>query len=203
MTIRAASVHQLLFLGFQNIDLVTDFDRNMSLSPLLIAITVTYIVFSALVFIVTVIYPVVAIRSDKKHTTKFLNRHHLDNMRNISLYVEPQTDVSSPIDSDDGRRVDNKNPFAANKTSRRKSSVLMPHDAAQLVSLGGSDYDECGDILPHHQAQRSSIFQSRRRSSVGVGEALAALNDCNVVATEDNHLVSVRVDDTTQSTTPP
>eukprot|EP00164_Ancoracysta_twista_P012260 GFYU01019190.1.p1 GENE.GFYU01019190.1~~GFYU01019190.1.p1 ORF type:complete len:427 (-),score=55.43 GFYU01019190.1:145-1284(-) len=90
MTIRAASVHQLLFLGFQNIDLVTMFDNEKSLSPLLITITMAYIVFTLVVFIATVVYPIFLTQTDKKQAKRFLNSHGLDFSTGISLYLEPQ-----------------------------------------------------------------------------------------------------------------
>eukprot|EP00658_Telonema_sp_P-2_P043688 TRINITY_DN3158_c0_g4_i3.p1 TRINITY_DN3158_c0_g4~~TRINITY_DN3158_c0_g4_i3.p1 ORF type:complete len:451 (-),score=99.40 TRINITY_DN3158_c0_g4_i3:132-1484(-) len=90
MTIRAASVHQLLFLGFQNIDLVTEFDSGLSLSMLLIAITLTYVAFSVIVFIATVVYPIFLTQTDKKQAKRFLNSHSLDFSTGISLYLEPQ-----------------------------------------------------------------------------------------------------------------
>eukprot|EP00658_Telonema_sp_P-2_P039154 TRINITY_DN28002_c0_g1_i2.p1 TRINITY_DN28002_c0_g1~~TRINITY_DN28002_c0_g1_i2.p1 ORF type:complete len:307 (-),score=58.64 TRINITY_DN28002_c0_g1_i2:101-931(-) len=102
MTIRAASVHQLLFLGSQNIDLVAQFDDGTSLSLLLIAITFIYIIFTLIVFIATVVYPLFIAHSDKRQAKKFLNSHGLDFSTDISLYMEPHGHHVEDAEEDDG-----------------------------------------------------------------------------------------------------
>jgi hypothetical protein len=89
MTLRAASVHQLLVLGLQNVDLVTQFDSSITISMGLIGVTLTYVAFSIIVFLATVAFPIFVTRTDKSTIRKFLNKRGFDFSSGISLYLEP------------------------------------------------------------------------------------------------------------------
>jgi hypothetical protein len=90
MTIRAASTHQLLILGLQNMNLVLENDSSsLSLSYLLIGVTLVYVAFSLVVVFATSVYPIFASQWVFISTQKFLNLHGFDYSSGISLYLEP------------------------------------------------------------------------------------------------------------------
>eukprot|EP00657_Telonema_sp_P-1_P001942 TRINITY_DN1472_c0_g1_i3.p1 TRINITY_DN1472_c0_g1~~TRINITY_DN1472_c0_g1_i3.p1 ORF type:complete len:464 (+),score=180.38 TRINITY_DN1472_c0_g1_i3:152-1543(+) len=101
LTLRAASVHQLLVLGLQNIDLVARNDINESIANYLIAVTLIYVLFSVVVFVATVILPTIAARRQHVGVLKFLNKHGFDYSKAISLWLEPfeATDINSRVEN--------------------------------------------------------------------------------------------------------
>eukprot|EP00658_Telonema_sp_P-2_P030040 TRINITY_DN2275_c0_g1_i5.p1 TRINITY_DN2275_c0_g1~~TRINITY_DN2275_c0_g1_i5.p1 ORF type:complete len:558 (+),score=124.34 TRINITY_DN2275_c0_g1_i5:114-1787(+) len=149
MTIRAASVHQLLVLGLQNINLVLENDSTstsgLSPSTVLIAVTLFYVAFTIVVLLITAVFPIFASRRAHGRTQRFLNQHGFDYSSTISLYLEPNGQMEIPSDDD------------------KQSNFGM-----------GGDYDD-SNIINNATKRRSTVFgsggQGRRRSTVVDGGA--------------------------------
>jgi hypothetical protein len=165
MTIRAASVHQLLVLGLQNLDLVTQFDIGVTIAMALIAITLAYVAFSLIVFIVTVGYPVFAVRSNKKQVSSFLKRHGYDYSSSISLYVAPN-----------GRReLTNERKYEAaqdnmNASVSSTNDFLRPSDTKRVSICGVELFGDTVSFSSRNRSppssRRGSVAPRRSRSSL-------------------------------------
>eukprot|EP00658_Telonema_sp_P-2_P038389 TRINITY_DN2755_c0_g1_i1.p1 TRINITY_DN2755_c0_g1~~TRINITY_DN2755_c0_g1_i1.p1 ORF type:complete len:540 (-),score=82.47 TRINITY_DN2755_c0_g1_i1:326-1852(-) len=174
-TLRAASVHQLLVLGLQNVDLVTQFDSSITVSMGLVGVTLVYITFSIIVFFATVALPIVATRTDKSTIRKFLNEHGFDYSSGISLYLVPGgadtvTTTSSPLgkmvgSSSNSRRA---SAFEMHELMPRQASVAFDdiHSMSSCNSSGGGSKGGC---VPHSS---NAFFDTRRRRSSAAGLGL-------------------------------
>eukprot|EP00744_Colponema_vietnamica_P002046 GILI01003295.1.p1 GENE.GILI01003295.1~~GILI01003295.1.p1 ORF type:complete len:1254 (+),score=296.00 GILI01003295.1:90-3851(+) len=89
ITLRVAEVHQNLLLGFQNLDLVVRNDSNDDLAGGMVAITAVYIVFSAIVFVITAVFPVVSRTLRMKNIKKILKSFGFKHAASISIFFDP------------------------------------------------------------------------------------------------------------------
>ena len=177
LTLRAASVHQVLVLGLQNIDLITQFDSSISISQGLVGITLTYVFFSSVVFLATVALPIFSARRDKAQTQRFLNAHGFDFSSGISLYLDPE---QSPLS-----RPSTTSPATSSPQPLSSFDIpeLTPHSAEQATTRQvGAVFDDIQSISSSNTSLNQSsqhgrtFFEhaKRRRSSFGNGSAYVA-----------------------------
>eukprot|EP00388_Colpodella_angusta_P026261 GDKK01004970.1.p1 GENE.GDKK01004970.1~~GDKK01004970.1.p1 ORF type:complete len:400 (+),score=26.24 GDKK01004970.1:3-1202(+) len=101
MVLRAASVHQIALLGLQNIDLVTQNTGRGSLAAVMVTVTGAYIIFSCVVFVSTVAWPLLDAALTKRTLKVILRKHGLQYSGAISQYLDPTvvketTELPSP-----------------------------------------------------------------------------------------------------------
>eukprot|EP00658_Telonema_sp_P-2_P043685 TRINITY_DN3158_c0_g4_i10.p1 TRINITY_DN3158_c0_g4~~TRINITY_DN3158_c0_g4_i10.p1 ORF type:complete len:651 (-),score=172.97 TRINITY_DN3158_c0_g4_i10:521-2473(-) len=163
MTLRAASVHQLLVLGLQNVDLVTQFDSSITISMGLIGVTLSYVAFSIIVFLATVAFPIFATRTDKSTIQKFLNKRGFDYSSGISLYLEPGGGNAT---KDNGSGSSGTRRFSAafdlNELKPRRSDSVVFDDIQSMSSAEDSGSGGVG-----RRGSGAFFNTRRRRSSVG------------------------------------
>eukprot|EP00388_Colpodella_angusta_P005568 GDKJ01017142.1.p1 GENE.GDKJ01017142.1~~GDKJ01017142.1.p1 ORF type:complete len:366 (-),score=13.32 GDKJ01017142.1:585-1544(-) len=89
MALRTAELHQLMQLGLQNIDLVARNDTNgTSVSSVMVAITLIYIIFCLAVAGLTIAWPVLETLLRLNKVKKIFNRYHLPFSGETTLYVD-------------------------------------------------------------------------------------------------------------------